>query len=41
MHHRHFKGKVAAVDVKRFERIEARFQQEWSRLEKGSTRAKD
>jgi hypothetical protein len=41
MHHRHFKGKVAAVDVRRFERIEARFQQEWSRLVKGSTRAKD
>ena len=41
MHHRHFKGKTVAVNFKRFERIEARFQQEWSRLVKEVTHGKD
>ena len=41
IHHRHFKGKSIAVNFKRFERIEARFQREWSRLVKEVIRAKD
>jgi hypothetical protein len=41
IHHRHFKGETVAVNFKRFERIEARFQREWSRLVKEVTRAKD
>lgn len=40
-HHRHFKGETVAVNFKRFERIEARFQQEWSRLMKEVICAKD
>ncbi len=40
-HHRHFKGETVAVNFKRFERIEARFQQEWSGLLKEASRAKD
>jgi hypothetical protein len=40
-HHRHFKGETVAVNLKRFEPIEARFQQEWSRLIKEVFRAKD
>lgn len=40
-HHRHFKRETVAVNFKRFERIEARFQQEWSRLVKEVSRAKD
>jgi len=41
IHHRHFKGKTIAVNFKRFEQIEARFQREWSRLVKEVIRAKD
>ena len=39
--HRHFKGKTVAVNFRRFERIEARFQQEWTQLVKEGTRGKD
>ena len=41
IHHRHFKGETTAVSFKRFERIEARFLQEWRRLVKEVTRAKN
>lgn len=40
-HRRHFKGETVAVNFRRFERIETRFQQEWSRLVKEVSRAKD
>ena len=40
-HYRHFKGKTVAVNFRRFERIEARFQQEWRQLVKEGTRGKD
>jgi hypothetical protein len=40
-HHRHFKGETVPVNFKRFERIEARFQKEWTRLVKELNRAKD
>lgn len=40
-HHRHFKGETVTVNFRRFERIETRFQQEWSRLVKEVSRAKD
>jgi hypothetical protein len=39
--HRHFKGETVAINFKRFERIEARFQKEWTRLMKEGNRAKD
>jgi hypothetical protein len=41
IHHRHFKGQTVAVNLRRFERIEARFQQEWTQLVKEGTRGKD
>jgi hypothetical protein len=41
IHHRHFKGQTVAVNFRRFERIEARFQQEWTQLVKEGTRGKD
>jgi hypothetical protein len=40
-HHRHFKGETVAVNFSGFERIEARFQQEWGRLIKQVKRAKN
>ena len=40
-HHRHYKGKVTAVRFEAFEEIEARFQEEWSRLAKEARHAKD
>jgi hypothetical protein len=40
-HHRHYKGKVAAVGFESFEQIEARFQKEWNRLAKEIRRAED
>jgi len=39
--HRHFKGQTVALNLRRFERIEARFQQEWTQLVKEGTRGKD
>jgi len=41
IHHRHFKGQTVAVNFRRFERIEARSQQEWTQLVKEGTRGKD
>jgi len=40
-HHRHYRGKVAAVSFEGFGQIEARFQKEWSKLAKEASRAKD
>ena len=40
-HHRHYRGKVTTVDLTGFGEIEARFQQEWSKLAKEAKRAKD
>jgi hypothetical protein len=40
-HHRHDRGKVTAVHLTSFERIEARFQKEWTRLVKEAKRAKN
>jgi len=40
-HHRHYLGKVTAVDFSSFEKIEARFQKEWRRLARGARRAQD
>ena len=40
-HHRHFRGKMAAVRLGSFGQIEARFQREWSKLVKEAKRAKD
>jgi hypothetical protein len=39
-HHRHYKGSVTAVSFDGFEQIEARFQEEWSRLAKKVSHAK-
>ena len=40
-HHRHYKGRVAAVPSVGFERIEERFQKEWSRLAREAIHAKN
>ena len=40
-HHRHYKGKAAAVGCESFEQIESRFQREWNRLAKEAGRAQD
>ncbi len=40
-HHRHYKGKATAVSFDSFEQIEARFQEEWTRLAKEAKREKD
>lgn len=40
-HHRHFKGRVAAVSFDNFEQSDARFEEEWSMLVKGAEHAKD
>lgn len=40
-HHRHDKGKVAAVSFHGFEQIEARFEKEWRKLVKEAKHAKD
>jgi hypothetical protein len=40
-HHRHFRGQVTSVAFESFERIEARFQREWSRLAKEAAREQD
>ena len=41
VHHRHYKGKVTAVSLNSFEKIEQRFQKEWNNLVKGARHAKD
>ena len=38
-HHRHYKGKIAAVKFESFEQLEGRFQKEWIRLAKEAKRA--
>jgi hypothetical protein len=40
-HHRHYKGKVAAVSFSSFARIEAQFQKEWTKLAKEVRHAKN
>ena len=40
-HHRHCRGKVTTVRFEGFEEIEARFQEEWSRLAKEVRRGQD
>src|SRR5580698_7251203 len=40
-HHRHYKGQVTAVSFESFERIEARFENEWIKLVKEAKRAKN
>lgn len=40
-HHRHFRGKVTAVEFAGFKEIEARFQREWHRLAKEFQHAQD
>ena len=40
-HHRHYRGRITAVDLPGFEQIEARFQREWTRLAKEAKRAKN
>ena len=39
-HHRHYKGNISTVSLENFEQIEARFQEEWSRLAKEVSHAK-
>ena len=40
-HHRHYRGSVTTVEFDTFEKVEARFQEEWNRLAKEVRRAKD
>lgn len=40
-HHRHHKGKVTSVKFESFQKIEARFEREWTRLAKEVRNAQD